>query len=565
MMEATPKSPWGAKQVAHTSLRDIQSEQLAFELDHSSDPAFAVVDVAPALGEAAVEDADLAYALQLQQQFDLERHEFEQQEAQTRHLSPYTKVVLDTHFPPAPVRPNAPPVDMVSDDEEDSEEDFYDDDDYIPCNGHRMPKGEYIQQRLAAGEFITKHDAELTGHRNTLYLEETHPQHSLGSMEGIKLTNPVFNSMMLHAERSQKARVRNRFGKSEQATREQVVDPKTHVMLLKMMNAGVLEELNGAVSTGKESVVYHAVGADGAEYAVKIFKTSLNDFKARAKYVEGEHRFRHQLSSQNPRKLIRLWAEKEMRNLKRAERAGLRCPHGVLLKKHVLVMQFVGQDGKPALKLAEANLSNARTLLLAYQQCVDLMRRLFVDCRLVHADLSEFNLLWRKKELWVIDLAQGVEWDHPNALRFLRDDCQHVTHFFQKRGLADALSVRALFEFVTAEKAQDLAVEMSKPRTTSPEEDNVWFHAFLPQRLSQISDPVAANASVKDAFHGGLLVDESDSPTISSSEDDEEDEAPRKQHHHQPKQNAAKSKADRKAAKKQAKAAQREKRSNRNA
>lgn len=147
-------------------------------------------------------------------------------------------------------------------------------------------------------------------------------------------------------------------------------------MLLKLINAGILAEINGAVSTGKESVVYHAIGTEGAEYAVKIFKTSLNDFKARTKYVEGEHRFRHQLSSQNPRKLIRLWAEKELRNLKRAERAGLRCPHGVLLKKHVLIMDFVGRDGTPAPKLAEANLSNAKTLLLAYQQCVDMMRRL---------------------------------------------------------------------------------------------------------------------------------------------------------------------------------------------
>lgn len=332
-------------------------------------------------------------------------------------------------------------------------------------------------------------------------------------MEGIKLSNPVFNSIMVHAERSQRGGIRKKFGKSEQATREQVIDPKTRLMLLKMINAGILEELNGAVSTGKESVVYHAQAAGGVEYAVKIFKTTLNDFKARSKYVEGEHRFRHKMSSQNPRKLIRLWAEKEMRNLKRAEKAGLRCPQGFLLKRHILVMQFVGHNGQAAPKLADARLSNPQSLLSAYQQCVTMLRKLFIECRLVHADLSEYNMLWYKKELWFIDLAQGVEWDHPNALRFLRDDCQHVTHFFKVRGVRNALSVRCLFEFVTSEVARDLAVEMAKVQdsaemgSSNDEEaaDAVWFKAFLPQRLSDIKDPEAA-FEARDAYHGSLIV-----------------------------------------------------------
>ena len=53
------------------------------------------------------------------------------------------------------------------------------------------------------------------------------------------------------------------------------------------------------------------------ECALKVFKTTLNEFKTREKYIKEDHRFRDRFSKQNPRKIIRLWAEKEYRNLKR--------------------------------------------------------------------------------------------------------------------------------------------------------------------------------------------------------------------------------------------------------
>ena len=53
------------------------------------------------------------------------------------------------------------------------------------------------------------------------------------------------------------------------------------------------------------------------ECAVKVFKTTLNEFKTRDRYIKEDHRFRDRFSKQNPRKIIRLWAEKEMCNLSR--------------------------------------------------------------------------------------------------------------------------------------------------------------------------------------------------------------------------------------------------------
>ena len=59
------------------------------------------------------------------------------------------------------------------------------------------------------------------------------------------------------------------------------------------------------------------------ECAVKVFKTTLNEFKTRDRYIRDDHRFKDRLGKQNPRKTIKLWAEKEMCNLMRQVKVDL--------------------------------------------------------------------------------------------------------------------------------------------------------------------------------------------------------------------------------------------------
>jgi len=55
-----------------------------------------------------------------------------------------------------------------------------------------------------------------------------------------------------------------------------------------------------------------------AEVAIKVFKTTLNEFKNREQYVHGDHRFsKDDYKKQNPRKIIKMWATKEVANLNR--------------------------------------------------------------------------------------------------------------------------------------------------------------------------------------------------------------------------------------------------------
>jgi len=174
---------------------------------------------------------------------------------------------------------------------------------------------------------------------------------------------------------------------------EQALDPRTRLILFKMLSHGVFAELNGCISTGKEANVYHAVTKEGVDLAVKVYKTSILVFKDRDRYVSGDWRWRNGYSRKNPRKMVQTWAEKEMRNLIRLRECGMRVPEVKLLRSHVLVMSFVGEDGRAAPRLKDTQLSNSKYCTLFSQLLVD-VRRMYQDCRLVHADFSEYNILY---------------------------------------------------------------------------------------------------------------------------------------------------------------------------
>lgn len=133
------------------------------------------------------------------------------------------------------------------------------------------------------------------------------------------------------------------------------------MILYKLINKKFIREINGCLSTGKEANVYHAVGFDESEYAIKVYKTSILVFKDRERYVAGEFRFRNGHCKSNPRKMIKLWAEKEFRNLKRIlANDKINCPEPLLIKSNVLVMKFVGCDMVPAPRLKDISVSKEK-------------------------------------------------------------------------------------------------------------------------------------------------------------------------------------------------------------
>ena len=210
--------------------------------------------------------------------------------------------------------------------------------------------------------------------------------------------------------------------------------------------------------------------------------------------------------------MVKVWAEKEMRNYRRIHAAGIPCPAPVFLKSHVLLMEFLGSDGWPSPRLKDAGLSH-RHMREAYVQTILIMRHLFQRCKLVHGDLSEYNLLWHKQEVYVIDVSQSVESSHPSALDFLRKDASNVNDYFSKIGKLDVMTTRQLFEFIVAPidggdeeemeclERQMLAVEDAYEKLSLKSDrqrrehtqqvsvdEAVFMSSFLPRSLNQVAD-----------------------------------------------------------------------------
>ncbi|KAI0822312.1 RIO1 family-domain-containing protein [Trametes gibbosa] len=356
--------------------------------------------------------------------------------------------------------------------------------------------------------------------------------------------------------------------KSDRATSEQVLDPRTRIILFKMIGRDLIHEVNGCVSTGKEANVYHALTSERQHLALKIYKTSILVFKDRDRYVSGEYRFRRGYSRHNPRKMVRVWAEKEMRNLKRLRTAGVRCPEPIEVRENVLVMTFVGdKDGWASPRLKDANIPDSAFPEL-YVELLLMTRKMFIECRLVHADLSEYNILYHvddteplqrddhappaepaaeaqasasnaptgsgeqstaphppRGHLWIIDVSQSVEQDHPHAFDFLRADLRNVEEFFSRRGVP-TIGLRRTFEFITRDRPADsvgaaeageeklLREWMETPEANSKDsnadtpssalmnrdekengtrdaahEDEVFMRSYIPRTLNEVFDP----------------------------------------------------------------------------
>ncbi len=88
------------------------------------------------------------------------------------------------------------------------------------------------------------------------------------------------------------------------------------------------------------------------------------------RYVKGDFRFSKGYSKGNPRKMVKVWAEKEMRNLMRVAAAGIRCPRVHQLQMHVLVMGFIGSGAVAAPRLKDADLPLVRLTSSAHTNTV---------------------------------------------------------------------------------------------------------------------------------------------------------------------------------------------------
>ncbi|CEL04815.1 Putative Serine/threonine-protein kinase RIO1 [Aspergillus calidoustus] len=426
--------------------------------------------------------------------------------------------------------------DVLPEEEDDNEEDDYYDD--------------IFEEELDADDFNSSNPADLTKAYNRqrkvneLAADPNVPKWTYPKTNTQKPTVNTYasvddqiNSLTRHAGKIKLDDMQSGLGgrgnqgadKADRATSEQVLDPRTRMILLQMINRNVVSEIHGCLSTGKEANVYHSMlfpddnlDAPPIHRAIKVYKTSILVFKDRDKYVTGEFRFRQGYNKSNNRAMVKVWAEKEMRNLRRIHAAGIPSPEPINLRLHVLVMGFIGNSkgiAAPRLKDVEFNIPDPEAKYREiYIELLGYMRVMYQTCHLVHADLSEYNTLYHNNKLYVIDVSQSVEHDHPRSLEFLRMDIKNVSDFFRRKGV-ETLSERVVFEFIIAgngpvtvsDELHDaieklFTLDESEQTAAEREVDTAVFRQqYIPQTLDQVYD-FERDAEKVHAGEGGDLV-----------------------------------------------------------
>jgi RIO kinase 1 len=136
--------------------------------------------------------------------------------------------------------------------------------------------------------------------------------------------------------------------------------------------------------------------------------------------------------------------------LQRAKEAGVNVPEPLAIEKNVLIMKFIGKNGVRAPLMKETILEDPKKtfrLLLTY------LKRLYRKGGLVHADLSEYNVMIWKGRPVIFDVAQSVLIKHPMADKFMRRDLENLHRYFRRK-VSEIYSVDEMFRRITSGRKQ---------------------------------------------------------------------------------------------------------------
>lgn len=215
----------------------------------------------------------------------------------------------------------------------------------------------------------------------------------------------------------------------DRKTADLVFDRRTLKAIYELMSRNAIDIIDFPISSGKESVVFKAILKNGKAVVIKIYKVSTLRFANIWKYIEGDYRFsKERIDRSN---IVNIWAKKEFTNLSLLKRYGIPAPKPIAYHKNLLMMSYIGTQRTPApmLKDSVADYENV------YEQVREDMVKMYRDAKIVHADMSEYNVLYHRKKAYIVDLGQAVSKEHPAAEYFLERDVNNITRFFKNKGV----------------------------------------------------------------------------------------------------------------------------------
>ena len=250
--------------------------------------------------------------------------------------------------------------------------------------------------------------------------------------------------------------------KEDYQTVDSVIDQSTNEILVGLRTQGFIDSISGTIASGKESGIFLAtLGPKGKKrckelsiespIVIKIFRTSTLNFRKIKRYISGDIRFKKH--SKKTREIIKLWVEKEFRNLNRSNLAGVNVPKPILVKNNVLLMEFIHSDGIPSPLLR--NIPEERTES-TLKKILEQIYSLYKKGGLVHGDLSPYNILMRNGDPILIDMSQSILVSHPRAQDFLKRDIENILVYFSEKGIPTP-DAEDVLELITSETDKDSA------------------------------------------------------------------------------------------------------------
>jgi RIO kinase 2 len=180
---------------------------------------------------------------------------------------------------------------------------------------------------------------------------------------------------------------------------------------------GTVSALGSLIGEGKESVVFEALGL--CPVAIKFHRVGQRSFssaRTNREYMPGGGHVPWIFAST-------LSAEREFAALS-VLHPKVSVPLPVDRNRHAVVMSLV--DGPNLNRCRLDDPAGALDEILSY---VREARRLGV----IHADLSEFNIMVEGGRCVIIDWPQWMEADHPNAGQVLQRDIKNMLAYFKRK------------------------------------------------------------------------------------------------------------------------------------
>jgi len=218
-------------------------------------------------------------------------------------------------------------------------------------------------------------------------------------------------------------------GREKFKTKHDVFDEFTNRTIFKLITEGHFRGLESPINIGKESNVFSALTEEGNRIIVKIYRLETCDFNIMYNYIKDDPRYDNLKNKK--RKVIFAWVQREFRNLMNAREAQVSVPTPITFSNNVLVIESIGKNGLIAPMLKDSIPKNKK---LFFDKIVDNIKKLYL-AKLVHADLSAFNILNFNEVPVFIDMSQATLMRHPRAEEYLERDVKNICSFFNKIGL----------------------------------------------------------------------------------------------------------------------------------